>query len=248
MVDIRKNVVETGESSGIGLAAVSHLLRSGFSVGIFGSSNSNIESSRDQLREAGHLTDAFMAPAVNLREHQQIKDFLDGFAEEFGSVGVLVNNAGISPKLGGKKIPPHKTSLELWLNVLNVSLTAAFVCARHVLPNMMKAKFGRIVMDGSIATRDRPVFAGGAYVSSKAGLSGLAHSIAAEYASYGITANTVAPGNVATEITGGPGSPQNVEASRNIPVGRLGVPDDFSGLIALFARNRHPSSMAQRLT
>jgi len=232
MNSIQKNAIVTGGTTGIGLGIVLRLLEEGFKVGFFGSSYDRTESARMKVLEAGFAETDFIASSIDLREHQQIIDFFDAFRAKFGPIGALINNAAISPKINGKRVPLHEAALELWQDVLNVNLTSAFLCTQQVLPEMMVAKFGRIVMVGSIAARALPKFAGSAYVASKAGLGGLARSVASEYASYGVTANTIAPGNVATEMTGGMNSPQNITAAKNIPAGRIGVPNDFVGLIA----------------
>lgn len=232
MTDNRKNVLVTGGTSGIGLATVLRLLKEGLNVGLLGSSEKKVEAARQIVLEAGYPSENFIIQAVDLRDKQKLESFLREYRRKFGVVGSLVHSAGISPKQNGKRIPLHLITPALWHEVMNVNLTSAFLCAQSVLPEMMEANYGRIVMIGSIAARARPGFAGSAYVASKAGLSGLARSIAAEYASFGITANTVAPGNIATEMTGGKDSLQNIAASMNIPAGRIGVPDDLSGLIA----------------
>ncbi len=232
MTDMMKNVVVTGGTSGIGLAAVLRLLKAGMNVGCLGSSAEKVEVARQRLLKAGYSPEVFLIQAVDLRDKQQMESFLWDYRQKFGAVGALVHSAGISPKQNGKRTPLHLITPDLWQDVLNVNLTSAFLYVQCVLPEMMAANYGRIVMIGSIGARARPGFAGSAYVVSKAGLGGLARSIATEYASYGITANTVAPGNIATEMTGGQESLQNIAASMNIPAGRIGVPDDLSGLIA----------------
>lgn len=222
----------TGGSAGIGLAIVERLLREGFCVGLFGSGSMRVEVARERLLAAGFKEEAFFARAVDLRKTEAIQAFFDAFESGFGPPGVLVNNAGISPKEASQRVAIHKTSLEQWQGVLAINLTAAFCCTQRILPRMMEARFGRIVMIGSIAARALPRFAGAAYVASKAGLGGLTRSLTSEYGAFGITANTVCPGNIATEMTGDAQSSQNVAATANIPTGRIGEPGDLTGIVA----------------
>lgn len=97
---------------------------------------------------------------------------------------------------------------------------------------MMAQKHGRIVMIGSIAARAVPQIAGAAYVASKSGLAGLTRAIAAEYATYGITANNVSPGNIVSNMTGDANSPANLKAATRIPVGRIGQPSDIANMVS----------------
>ena len=223
--------VVTGGSAGIGLAIVERLIEAGYRVAYCGSGADRIEEAERQL--AARFPDSHrLAAVVDLRAADRVSRFMDDVAAELGPVSVLVNNAGISPKVDGKRVPFHEMTLAHWHDVLSVNLTGAVLCTQKVLPAMMDRRFGRIVMIGSIAARALPRFAGSAYVASKAALAGLTRSLAAEYGAFGITANTVAPGNVASAMTGDPDSPQNREAALQIPLGRIGEPDDIAGVVA----------------
>lgn len=231
MSDPPRTAVVTGGSTGIGRAVVERLLREGYRVGFFGSGPARVSEARAQLRAQGFGDDKVFARAVDLRSPGDIDGFFAAFACELGPAGALINNAGISPKDAGKRVPIHRTALQQWNDVLAVNLTGAFLCSQCVLPGMLETGFGRIVMIGSIAARALPRFAGAAYVASKAGLAGLTRSLAAEYGARGITANTVSPGNIATPMTGDPQSAQNRAAVAQIPVGRIGMPGDLAGIV-----------------
>jgi 3-oxoacyl-[acyl-carrier protein] reductase len=228
--DFRKTVVVTGGSSGIGRAIVMRLARDGFRVAFVGTDAARVRESETAARVAAQSD--VMGRVCDLRSADAIAGFFAEVRETFGEVGALINNAGVSPKLNGVKIPSHVVSRAAFADVLNVNLLAPLSCAQQVLPAMMQRRFGRIVMIGSIAARALPRFAGSAYVTSKAGIGGLARSLAAEYGRYGITTNVVSPGNVATGMTGDLTSPQNSASIERIPAGRIGLPEDFSGLIA----------------
>ena len=232
MSELRRTAVVTGGSAGIGFAIVERLLCDGYRVGFFGSNARRVEAARTQLLSAGISEADCFAQAVDLRSAAAIENFFAETVERFGPAALLVNNAGISPKQDGRRIPAHETPLAQWQDVMAVNLTGAFLCCQQVLPAMKASGYGRIVMIGSIAARSWPRFAGAAYVASKAGLAGLTRSLATEYGGLGITTNTVAPGNIATGMTGDPDSPQNRAALQQIPAGRLGLPRDLPGIVA----------------
>lgn len=175
---------------------------------------------------------AVLGQVVDVRDRDGLLRFISSLNEEWGSVSALVYSAGISPKRDGERVPVGEIDMDEWNDVLTVNLTGALLCVQAVLPGMVERKSGRIVMIGSMAARAVPRFAGASYVASKAGLAGLARSIAVEYGASGITANTVSPGNVASNMTGDAHSPQNQAAAARIPVGRIGLPEDFAGVVA----------------
>ncbi|HIC81920.1 MAG TPA: SDR family oxidoreductase [Kiloniellaceae bacterium] len=232
MAELRRTAVVTGGSAGIGLAIVERLLCDGYRVGFFGSDAGRVEAARTGLLSAGVLESELFAQAVDLRCAPAIQGFFGDLERRLGPASILVNNAGISPKEAGRRIPAHETPLTQWQDVMAVNLTGAFLSSQQVLPGMKAAGYGRIVMIGSIAARAWPRFAGAAYVASKAGLAGLTRSLAAEYGGLGITTNTVAPGNIATGMTGDPDSSQNQAVLQQIPAGRIGLPKDLPGIVA----------------
>jgi 3-oxoacyl-[acyl-carrier protein] reductase len=101
---------------------------------------------------------------------------------------------------------------------------------------MVDARHGRIVLVGSLAARTLPRIAGAAYVASKSGLAGLARCLVSEYSRYGVTANTVCPGRILSEMTGPAASPTNQAALDRIPVGRLGQPKDVARVVEFLVR------------
>ena len=222
--------VVTGGAAGIGLAIVERLLQAGYRVAYCGRDPGRLRAAERSL--ATRYPDArCLARAVDLRVTTQIAQFFGDVAAGLGAVSVLVNNAGISPKVDGKRVPFHQVTQDEWQDVLAVNLTGAVLCTQAVLPGMLDRGFGRVIMIGSSAARGLPRFAGSAYVASKAALSGLTRSLAAEYGALGITANTVAPGNVASGMTGDAASAQNREAATRIPLGRVGEPGDIAGVV-----------------
>jgi NAD(P)-dependent dehydrogenase (short-subunit alcohol dehydrogenase family) len=143
--------------------------------------------------------------------------------KELGTPEIVVLNAGIFVVE-----PFATTTVEQWRHSLDVNLTGGFLCAQRALPGMVETGYGRIVAVGSSAgiTGGRNLAA--AYAASKAGLMCLAKSIANEYAEHGITSNAVAPALIETAMM----AAQAKGLEREIPVGRLGTPDDVADAVA----------------
>src|SRR4029077_2820503 len=141
---------------------------------------------------------------------------------ELGAVELLVLNAGIYVVE-----PFEETSLDSWRRTIDVNLTGAVLRAPRALPAMREAGFGRIVALGSSAGKTGGKRHAAAYGASKAGIMVMAKSIAGEYAEYGITANALAPALIDTEMIAGLS-----DLTGQIPVGRLGKPEEVASLVA----------------
>jgi NAD(P)-dependent dehydrogenase (short-subunit alcohol dehydrogenase family) len=141
---------------------------------------------------------------------------------ELGAVELLVLNAGIYVVE-----PFEETSPESWRRTIDVNLTGAFLCARRALPAMREAGFGRIVTLGSSAGKTGGKRHAAAYGASKAGIMVMTKSIASEYAEHGITANALAPALIDTDMIAG-----LPDMSGQIPVGRLGKPEEVAAVVA----------------
>lgn len=226
--------VVTGGSSGIGLAAVSHLLHAGFKVAFFGQSEAHVDQAAARL---GRQFDGrrILARCVDLASPQQVAGFFSDVEDRWRVPDTLICNAGISPKGPNGATPFGHIGLEEWNKVLSVNLTGAMLCCQAVVPAMAAQRFGRIILIGSIAGRSLPKVAGTAYVVSKAGLTGLSRSLLAACAGTGVTVNVVAPGRIVTEMAGEPNSAVNQAALTRIPVGRLGEPADIASTIGFLA-------------
>ncbi|CAN7628175.1 3-oxoacyl-ACP reductase FabG [Pararhizobium sp. LjRoot238] len=231
MIDLSQRVaVVTGGSSGIGLAAVSHLLHAGFKVGFFGQSAAHVDQAAARLSRQFDSR-RFLARCVDLTSPQQVAGFFSDVEDRWRVPDTLICNAGISPKSPDGATPFAQVSLDEWNAVLSVNLTGAMLCCQAVVPAMALQGFGRIILIGSIAGRAIPKVAGTAYVVSKAALSGLSRSLLAACAGTGVTVNMIAPGRIATGMAGAPDSAVNRAALARIPVGRLGEPADVASTI-----------------
>ncbi|MDF0699500.1 3-oxoacyl-ACP reductase FabG [Rhizobium sp. MC63] len=226
--------VISGGTTGIGLATAFRLLKAGHRVAVFSHGRESVMAAGAALAEA-FGPERSIARQVDLREPGAIEYFFAEVADVMGAPGILVCNAGISPKGPEGPIDVADLALEEWNDVLTVNLTGPMLCCRAVLPAMKEKGFGRVIFVGSLAGRTRPRIAGPSYVASKAALSGLSRVLVAQYGPYGITSNVVAPGRILTPLTGSPESKNNINALARIPAGRLGDPDDVAAVIAFLA-------------
>lgn len=231
---IPRVAVVSGGTTGIGLATAFRLLSSGHRVAVFSHGEASVMAAGAALSEA-FGPERSMARKVDLREPAAINSFFGEVTRVLGTPGILVCNAGISPK--GPDGPLHVSDLALdeWNDVLAVNLTGTLLCCQAVLPAMKENGYGRVIFVGSLAGRTRPRIAGASYATSKAALSGLSRVLVSQYGPYGITSNVVAPGRILTPLTGSPQSTANIDALARIPAGRLGAPDDVAAVIAFLA-------------
>jgi 3-oxoacyl-[acyl-carrier protein] reductase len=231
--------VVTGGATGIGFATVAQLIEAGWRVAFFSQTGERVEAAAADLHTRFPQSEIH-AETVDLRDEDGIRRFFANVRARWGTVSALVCNAGYSPKgPGGQRTPLGDLPFAEWEDVIRVNLTGAFLCCREVLPGMVEARRGRIVLVGSLAARTLPKIAGASYVASKSALAGLTRSIVSDYSAHGITANTICPGRILSEMTGPPDAPGNSAALARIPIGRLGRPDDVARVVTFLV---HPAS------
>ncbi len=225
-----RHAVITGAGSGIGAATVRRLAELGARVTLLG-------RSPDKLREvASGLPEAFVAPA-DVADDAELADAISAAREHFGSVAILVNNAGIAPSA-----PFLKTTRRNLDSIMAVNLTGAFLATQSVLPDMLALGWGRIVDVASTAALQGYGYVS-AYCASKHALMGLTRSLAKEVAKKGVTVNAVCPGFVETAIvdqavstivakTGCTSEEARTQLAASNPQGRLIKPDEVASAIA----------------
>jgi 3-oxoacyl-[acyl-carrier protein] reductase len=222
-----KVAVVTGSSRGIGRAIALELARHGASVVInYHSNASAAEEVVALIREQGGQAVAVQA---DVSSAGQAEHLVEATLEAYGTVDILVNNAGIT-----RDTLLMRMSEEDWDAVLDTNLKGAFHCVKAVQRTFLRKRGGRIISISSVAGVMGN--AGQAnYAAAKAGLIGFTKSVARELGSRNITANAVAPGFVETDMTNA--LPEGViEAARaQIPLGRLGQPEDVAALVAFLA-------------
>src|SRR5208282_721942 len=166
---------------------------------------------------------------MDVAEEDQVKSAIKSVLAHFGKIDILVNNAGITRDQLVMRMKRGD-----WDAVLNTNLTSAYLCIQQVIPGMLKQRWGRIINMTSVFGRMGQ--AGQAnYAASKAGLIGLTMAIAREMGSRNITCNAVAPGFIETAMTSGFSEEFKQNALKNIPLGRIGTPQDVANAVAFLA-------------
>ncbi|MDI6838008.1 MAG: 3-oxoacyl-ACP reductase FabG [Rhizobiaceae bacterium] len=227
----------TGGTSGIGLATARYLLARGHRVAIFGQRAASVESAV-QILSSDFGSERLFARITDLAAPAEITTFFEDLRSCWRTPEILICNAGVSPKGPNGPTPFQTLTLNEWNDVLAVNLTGAMLCCQAVVPGMVAEKFGRIVFVGSLAGRAVPRIAGSAYVVSKAALSGLARSLVPLLTPQGITVNVVAPGRIATEMSGASSNETNRAAIARIPAGRLGEPEEVAAAIGFLTSEK----------
>ncbi|MFS0737517.1 3-hydroxybutyrate dehydrogenase [Sphingomonas sp. 1P06PA] len=188
-----KTAVITGSTSGIGLAYAKALAAEGANILINGFGDAAaIETERAALERASGGKAAY-SPA-DMTKPDQIAAMIADCARDFGSVDILINNAGIQHVAPIEEFPPEK-----WDAIIAINLTSAFHTIRAALPGMKQRKWGRIINTASAHSKAASPFKS-AYVTAKHGLAGLTKTVALEAATFGVTANCISPGYVWTPL------------------------------------------------
>jgi 3-oxoacyl-[acyl-carrier protein] reductase len=221
------NALITGGSRGIGAAVARRLAADGCNIVI---------SYRGAADKAAAVADACRACGVqalaiqaDISLEEDCRRLVQSAREAFGPTGILVNNAGQT-----RDGLAMRMSRQQFTEVLDINLTGTFLMCRAVLPDMVKARQGRIINLTSVAG-----LYGNAgqvnYAASKAGVIGLTRSLAKEVASRQITVNAVAPGFIETDMTQALAAPVREGALKAIGLGRFGQPEDVAGVVAFLA-------------
>ena len=218
-----KTALVTGASGGIGAEIARVLHGAGAVVALSGTRTAPLEALAAELGGRVHVLPS------DLSDPAAVEALPKAAAAAMGGIDILVNNAGIT-----RDQLFMRMSDEDWAAVIDVNLTAAFRLCRGVLRGMMKARWGRIVNISSIVgATGNP--GQGNYAAAKAGLVGLSKALAAEVASRGITVNCVAPGFIETPMTGKLNDEQRAALLRQIPAGRMGLPEEIAAAVLYLA-------------
>ncbi|MFB8776047.1 3-oxoacyl-ACP reductase FabG [Streptomyces broussonetiae] len=223
--------VVTGGARGIGAATAVRLAAEGRAVAVIDLDEAACKDTVEQITGAGGRA---IAVGCDVSDEAQVEAAVARIAEELGAPVILVNNAGV---LRDNLL--FKMSAADWDTVMNVHLRGAFLMAKACQKHMVDAGFGRIVnLSSSSALGNRGQVN---YSAAKAGLQGFTKTLAKELGKFGVTANSVAPGFIVTEMTKataervGMGFEEfQAAAATQIPVQRVGRPEDIANAIAFF--------------
>ena len=221
-----KIALVTGASQGIGKACALELAKAGATVALAARSIDKLEAVAAEIVAAGGAAKVF---ALDVTSEESIKACAKAVLAEFGTVHVLVNNAGITKD--GLALRMRLADFE---DVLRANLTGSFLLTQAVIQSMMKARWGRVINITSVVGETGA--AGQAnYASSKAGLIGLTKSLAREFASRGITVNAIAPGFIETPMTDVLTEAQKAAILTQVPLARYGAVDDIAAAVGFLA-------------
>jgi len=222
-----KTALVTGASRGIGSFIAKKLASLGAFVYInYNSSDEKAKKVIEEILEAGGRAELCK---FDVSETESVTAAVSDIIKKRGNLHILVNNAGIT-----KDALIMRMKETDWDNVVNINLKGVFNCSKAVVSHMMKARFGRIINISSVVgSMGNPGQTN--YAATKAGTEGFTKSMAREVASRGITVNAVAPGYIETEMTDVIPEKIKEELIRQIPLNRIGKPEEVANAVAFLA-------------
>ena len=228
-----RTAIVTGAARGIGAAVARRLAADGFAVAVLDLDESACATVVSEIEAAGGKA---LAVAVDVADEAQVQAAVERVATELGAPTVLINNAGV---LRDNML--FKMSADDWDAVMNVHLRGSFLMTRAAQKYMTEAKWGRIVnLSSTSALGNRGQVN---YSAAKAGLQGFTKTLAIELGKFGVTANAIAPGFIATDMTKGTAERMGITfeqflegAAKQIPVARVGLPEDIAATASFLVR------------
>ncbi len=217
-----KKIILTGGSRGIGLSILDKLYSFNSKILIIGSNSENLLSAKKKYPN-------IFVEQLNLGDHDKIIKNFSNFVDHLGGLDILINNAGIT-----KDNLAIRMSLDEWNDVININLTSNFLLSQQSIKLMIKNKKGSIINITSVVGHTgNPGQVN--YSSSKAGLIAMTKTLAREYAKKNIRVNCVSPGLIETDMTNSLKNEHKKMLLDQIPLGRMGNPDDISNIVSFLA-------------
>jgi 3-oxoacyl-[acyl-carrier protein] reductase len=225
----QKIALVTGAGRGIGKAIALRLAMEGATVIVnYNGSAARAEETVREIRDMGQMAESYQC---NVSDYDAVAEMIQYVVKTYGRLDILVNNAGIT-----KDNLIMRMSEQDFDDVLDINLKGTFHTIRHTARQMLKQRSGRIINISSVSG-----VLGNAgqanYAASKAGVIGLTKTMARELASRGITVNAVAPGFVETDMTGSMDEKIIQEAVKQIPLGRMGKPEEIASAVAYLSQD-----------
>ena len=224
--------IVTGAARGIGAAVATRLAADGQAVAVVDLDEPSCKSVATAIADNGGTA---IAVAADVSDEQSVTDATEAVADQLGGPTILVNNAGIT-----RDNVLRKMTVDDWDAVAAVHLRGNFLFSRAVQPYMREAGWGRIVNLSSVSALGN--FGQMNYAAAKAGVQGITKTLAIELGPYGVTVNAVAPGFIETEMTAATATRMGVSFEElketfaaDIPVRRVGQPQDIAAAISFFA-------------
>ena len=224
---VNKNILITGGSRGIGKSIAELFAQQGGNVAFtYRSSQEKASALETELKANGIKVKAYQSDASS---YAQSEELVNEVLSEFGSIDVLVNNAGIT-----KDNLLLRMSEEQWDDVINTNLKSIYNMVKHVIRPMMRQRKGSIInMSSIIGIKGNSGQSN--YAASKAGIIGFSKSIAQEMGSRNIRSNVIAPGYIQTDMTEGLNDDFKADFLKTIPLKRLGEPEDIANVCLFLA-------------
>jgi NAD(P)-dependent dehydrogenase (short-subunit alcohol dehydrogenase family) len=217
--------IVTGSDSGIGKATAVALARDGFDVGVtWNTDEQGAEATAREVRALGRQAEVRRLDLASLPKAAEV---VDDLIRALGGVDVLVNNAGMS-----NSGPFLELSWDDWRETLAVDLDGPFLCAQRAARAMVEQGRGGRIVNITSVHEHVPLEESSAYTSAKHGLGGLTKQMALELAGHGILVNAIAPGEIATPMTGNEDVDPHTEERPGIPLGRPGSAHEIASLVA----------------
>ncbi len=222
--------IVTGAAQGMGAHIARTLAEEGASVVLCDLNRDQVERTAAQIDPAG---DRAVGWRTDVTDESAVDELVTAALARFGRVDILVNNAGV---LRPTRI--EEISAAEWDLVVDANLKGTFLCSRAVLGTMKANGFGRIINMSSSAGRSVSTLGGAHYTAAKAGVLGFTRALAKEMAPYGITANSICPGLIDTEMVRANCPPERLQAYEDsFPIARLGTPGEVARLVLFLVRD-----------
>ncbi|HCT6285304.1 TPA: 3-oxoacyl-[acyl-carrier-protein] reductase [Staphylococcus aureus] len=225
-----KSALVTGASRGIGRSIALQLAEEGFNVAVnYAGSKEKTEAVVEEIKAKG--VDSFAIQA-NVADADEVKAMIKEVVSQFGSLDVLVNNAGITRDNLLMRMKEQE-----WDDVIDTNLKGVFNCIQKATPQMLRQRSGAIInLSSVVGAVGNPGQAN--YVATKAGVIGLTKSAARELASRGITVNAVAPGFIVSDMTDALSDELKEQMLTQIPLARFGQDTDIANTVAFLASDK----------
>ena len=223
----KKVAIITGAGRGIGKACAQAFAKEGVNLGLNDLDEYAGLALVEEVKEYG--VDAVFIKG-DVSQEEDMKTLFKKVHDEFGHIDILINNAGISPKL-----PFYEITSDQFSQVLETNLKSDFICTKEAFSYMKTNGWGRIVNLSSLAGIYGGINSAVHYSASKAGIIGLTKTLAKQMGQYNITVNCVAPGRIDTEMTRMLTKEQLGEVLERIPLKRLGTVEEVAGVIVFLA-------------
>ena len=225
-----KVALVTGASRGIGKAIALELAKKGAKIAVNYHSNKELaEKVVEEIKKLGSEAKAYKADVSN---YNQVKKMVEEIVKDFGTIHILVNNAGVI----AKTFSVTEITDEEWDQIININLKGAFNCIKATAPIMIKNKEGKIINISSVAGKMGGTV-GPAYAASKAGLIGLTFSVAQELLPHNITVNAIAPGPIETEMIAKLPKERKEKILSRVPMKRFGTPEEVAKTVTFLIEN-----------